>query len=61
MGLIHTVVDFGEIQIVATSVACAELTRAGIDPDPLLEGEIEDLDDGVASGEEDFEIVAGLI
>ena len=61
MGLIHTVVDFGEIQIVATSVACAELTRAGIDPDPLLERAIKDFDDGVAACEQDFEIVAGLI
>ncbi len=61
VGLIYGPVDFGEIEEVTGSIAATELALAGIEPDPLLEGAVEDLDDGVAASDEDFEIVAGFV
>ena len=61
VGVVYPMVDFREVEVVAAGIARTELALAGVDPDPLIEGCIEDFDDGVATGEEDFEVVSGLV
>ena len=61
VSVIYPMVNFRKVEVVAAGITRTELTLAGIDPDPLIEGSIEHFNDGVATGKKDFKILSRLV